>query len=124
MAINIQFHAADNVLVTTASGFDDGLNEVIEYNNKILEEAIRHNCTSILCDERNLEYRLSVFETFKLGQYLAENIRFIRKIAIVSDNRHMDILTFWENVTNNRGVHARVFYNTEDAMNWLSIDNI
>lgn len=123
MAISIQFHTASNVLVTNASGYDDGLNEVIAYNNKILEEAIRHNCTSVLCDERNLDYRLSLFETYTLGQYLAENIRFIRKIAIVSDSRHQDILSFWENVTNNRGVLARVFYNNEEAMNWLSADN-
>jgi hypothetical protein len=123
LAINTQFHVIGNVLVTTASGFDEGLNEVIDYNYKILEEAIRHNCTGVLCDERNLKYRLSLFETYQLGQYMTENIRFIKHIAIISNNSHEEILSFWENVTNNRGVHARVFYNTEEAINWLSLYN-
>lgn len=123
MAIETHFRAVGNVLITTTSGFDEGLDGAIDYNSRVLEEAIRHNCTSVLCDERNLEYRLSMFETFQLGQFVSEKIHFIRHIAIVSDGSHEEILSFWENVTNNRGVHARVFYNTDDAMNWLSLYN-
>lgn len=119
MAINTQFHTQGNVLIATSSGFDEGLNEAIHYNDLVLKQAISNDCAKVVCDERTLEYRLSLIDTYTLGKHMAERIHFIRHIAIVSDKRHDEIVMFWENVTTNRGVSAKVFFKVEDALSWM-----
>jgi hypothetical protein len=120
MAIESTIERRDSILVVEARGCDEGLEEVVEYHDAIREKAEEFNCNRILCDERKLEYRLSIADTYKLGEYISRRMAgLFAKIAVVTSETNQESAQFWENVTSNRGVVVRVFYDTEEAREWL-----
>lgn len=119
MPINTTFQTQEDFLIATTSGIDDNLQEVISYNNRVLEKAIEHHCRKVLCDERGLVYSLSIAETFELGELVSKNIHYIKAIAVVVNHNQEAVAMFWENVTVNRNVRAKVFTNKEDAIHWI-----
>jgi len=119
MAINSEFDYRENILFVKSSGFDEGLDDVISYNNLVHNAAIKNNCNKIICDERKLEYRLSITDTFKLGVYVSNNINSDFNIAIITEVKDKEIVEFWENVTVNRGCSIKVFYDENTAYEWI-----
>lgn len=122
MAIEHTFKTENEVLIVTSVGIDDSLDEVLFLNEAILREAIKCGYRKVLSDETQLIYDLSITETFIVGDTLSKNIRFIEKIALVVSDNQEEMAIFWENVTVNRNVKAKVFVKYEDAMDWLLID--
>jgi hypothetical protein len=119
MAINYEFECNENLLKVKASGFDESPDEVISYNAKIQEKALLNNCDKVICDERNLDYKLSIIDTYKLGEYVSANIKGIKRIAILTNVKDKEIGEFWENVVVNRGCTAKVFYDEKEAITWI-----
>jgi hypothetical protein len=122
MAIQYSFRQEGDVLLATATGFDEAREDVIRYNNAVMEKAIESGNGKILCDERQLEYRLNVMDTFEAGQYVAAIARYVNRIAIVTHERNRADAEFWETVARNRGLQVRVFFNMEDARAWMGLD--
>ena len=122
MAIKHTFKAENEVLIVTSVGIDDSLDEVLHLNETIMREAIKCGFRKVLSDETQLIYDLSITETFMLGDSVSKNIRFIEKIALVVNDNQEEMAMFWENVTVNRNVKAKVFVKYEDAMDWLLND--
>ena len=122
MAIEHTFKTENEVLIVTSVGIDDSLDEVLFLNESILREAIKCGYRKVLSDETQLIYDLSITETFIVGDTLSKNIRFIEKIALVVSDNQEEMAIFWENVTVNRNVKAKVFVKYEDAMDWLLND--
>jgi hypothetical protein len=56
MAIEYTFSDEGDLLIVTASGFDENLEKVQEYGLAFIQEVIRGNYTAVLCDEIRLEY--------------------------------------------------------------------
>jgi len=54
VAINVTFKNKGDILLVTASGKDESLEEVEEYGMKVLEQGILTNCRKILCNEIDL----------------------------------------------------------------------
>ena len=122
MAIKHTFKTENEVLRVTSVGIDDSLDEVLHLNEAIMREAIKCGFRKVLSDETQLIYDLSITETFMLGDSVSKNIRFIEKIALVVNDNQEEMAMFWENVTVNRNVKAKVFVKYEDAMDWLLND--
>jgi hypothetical protein len=118
MAINYSFSQKNDILIVEASGEDDGLKEVMDYVQAIIREGIRLNCTKIICDERNLVYKLSTSETFDLAKNTAFAAPKISRTAIVTRPEFKEIIEFWETVAQNRGLIIQVFFTIEDALEW------
>lgn len=119
MAITYDFMVEDNLLSVTAAGFDESLEEVQRYGLAIIQEALRHNITMILCDETRLEYRLGTFDTFQSADFIATQAPRLARIALICDPRFTQDAKFWETVVVNRGLTVRVFKEVEMAKNWL-----
>jgi hypothetical protein len=119
MAIDYKIERRGDILFVETQGFDESLEEAIEYNNAVKERAQELGCRKVLCDERDLEYRLSVVDTYQLGEHAAQIANTFAKIAIVTSAPNQEAAEFWENVTKNRGVVARVFYTVAAAQDWL-----
>jgi hypothetical protein len=122
MAIKHTFKTEDEILIVTSVGTDDSLDEVLNLNEAILQEAIKCGYRKVLSDERLLIYDLSIIETFMLGDTLSKRIRFIEKIALVISDNQEEMAMFWENVTVNRKVKAKVFVKYDEAVEWLLKD--
>ncbi len=108
-----------DILVVKTKGYDENLAEVRNYNEVVKAEAERLKCDKVLCDERELEYRLSIPETYELANSLSEAIKDFKKIAIVTNKGNQEAAEFWETVAINRGVVAQVFYDFIEAKKWL-----
>lgn len=108
-----------DILVVKSKGYDEGLSEVINYNQVVKAEADRQKCDKILCDERALEYRLSITETYELANHLSEIVKSFNKIAIVTNKNNQETAEFWETVAINRGVVVKAFFDFIEARRWL-----
>jgi hypothetical protein len=119
MAIEYVLKAEGDLLTVKTSGFDENLKEVEEYGLAILEACTAGHYSRVLCDETELEYRLSTFDTFQSAEFLASQAPRIGKAAIVCNARFIGEARFWETVAVNRGLTVRVFKDVQSARNWL-----
>lgn len=120
MAINYHFTVKHDILIVEASGEDDGLEDVMTYAKAIINEGIKHQCTKIICDERNLIYRLSTSETYELAKNTAFAAPKIARTAIITRPDFKEIIEFWETVALNRGLNIKIFFNIKEATKWLT----
>lgn len=121
MAINVTFKNKGDILLVTASGKDESLEDVEEYGMKVIEQGILSNCRKILCDEINLEYNLSTIDTFESAKFISENAPKVCKVALVSNPKNLPDAKFWETVTFNRGLTVKVFTDKSEAEVWLKL---
>lgn len=68
MSIKYTFENKENYLLVNCTGFDDDINDVINYASAVFEKAIYYKVANILCDERNLVYKISEIDTFKVAE--------------------------------------------------------
>lgn len=120
MAIQYSFNKTGDMLEVETSGFDESLKEVKAYGYAVIVEAIQSNCKQVLCNELNLEYRLGTIDLFQSGKFIAENAPGVGKVAIVTTEKQLPEIKFWENVVNNRGLRLKVFSEVQEAKNWLT----
>ena len=119
MSISYQIENQEKYLKVLTSGKDDSLEEVIAYAMEVVNAAIQFNCRKILCDERELEYSISVIDTYQLAEIASQYAFTLTKIAIVCDTKFLESGKFYETVASNRGLCVRVTSNYEDAIEWL-----
>jgi hypothetical protein len=119
MAISFHAEIANGVLLISASGRDENLQQVIDYGSAVIDLAIESGVTHILCDERNLEYALDTFDTFQSAQKIAELAPRLARIAIVCGPQFFKDGKFWETVAVNRALQVRVDTDIERAKEWL-----
>ena len=119
MAINYKMAGENNRLVVTATGFDEDLKEVELYGAAIIKACVEGNYSQVLCNELDLEYRLSTLDTFKSAEFLALQAPRIGKAAIVCNEKFISDALFWETVAVNRGLEVRVFKDMKMARIWL-----
>ena len=119
MAIEHTITIEDDILIVTASGRDENLEQTTNYAMSVLEAAVASGCTRVLCDERQLAYTLSTLDTFKYGEFLAANVPHVARVAIVCHPGMVGDAEFWETVVINRGLQARLFLDLDKAKDWL-----
>lgn len=74
----------------------------------------------ILLDAREAETVLSQVDLFELGKYLAAHPFLYRsRIAFLTPCKDKQQVEFFENVTANRAIQAKVFTDFEPAITWL-----
>ena len=119
MAITYSAEINENLLLITASGRDENVREVIDYGSAVIDLAVRHGATLILCDERNLEYALDTFDTFQSAKEIADLAPKVARIAIVCNAKFLKDGQFWETVAVNRSLQVRVDTEIDRAKAWL-----
>ena len=120
MAITYQAEMReDGLLVITAAGRDENLQQVLDYGYSVIELAIEKKAKLILCDERNLEYALGTVDTFQAAQQIAERATKVARVAIVCGPNFLEDGKFWETVAVNRYLVVRVDTDFEKAKEWL-----
>lgn len=119
MAISFEIESRDYFLTVIAKGKDDNLKEVEAYSTSVIEAAIKNKSKKILCDERELEYSLSIADTYKLAEAASKYAVNVLKIAIVCDSKNLIEGKFYETVASNRGLLVRVTADIDEATNWL-----
>lgn len=119
MSITFQIDNEEHYLKVIAEGKDDHLNELKKYSEAVISEAIKHQCKKIFCDERNLDYSISVIDTYQLAEDASKHASDLAKLVIVCNKKHLNDGKFYENVATNRGLNILVTDNYEEAMQWI-----
>ncbi len=83
----------------------------------VFREIAAHNCARLLIDVRNVEGRMSVWETFSLvsAHPPMQGVR----AAILDRPENREWYEFYETVSVNRGYHNKVFTDFDKAVEWL-----
>ncbi len=119
MAIYFTTMVEENTLVVHATGFDENLSQVRDYGLAIIDAAKEHSVTHVLCDERELEYRLGTFDTYEAAAFISSQAPSVVKAAIICRADALTDALFWETVAVNRGLMVRVFKEMAPAKAWL-----
>lgn len=119
MAIHHHTSLEDGILRVQASGFDESLEEVQAYGMAVIEACRRSGASRVLCDERELEYRLSTFDTYQAAAFIAAQVPRVGRIALLPKAAGLADARFWEDVVVNRGLTVKVFQDPAEALRWL-----
>lgn len=119
MSISYEMNLETEFLRVTAKGCDENLQEVMAYGAAILNKCYETKCTKVLCDERELQYRLNTGENFDLAAHLADAVPMVGKVAIVHAPQFAKAMKFFETVGVNRGLQIKAFVDISKAENWL-----
>jgi len=119
MAIHYQTEVHGNLLKVITTGEDESLEEVMDYAHTIINEAVKAGIIKVLCDERNLIWKLSTFDTFQLAEDTSMLAPKVAKIAIVCNAKYVEEGRFYETVATNRGLTIRVLSDIDEAERWL-----
>ncbi len=119
MAIEYSFKPQGELMLVTASGHDDSLEDTIDYGMAVLKACLENQCTRVLCDERELEYRLGTVDTYQLAETAVQAAPKLVRIAIVIGPENLEDAAFYETVAKNRGLSVKVFQEMNEARKWL-----
>lgn len=119
MPITYEFEQDGKTLKVKASGTDDNLDEVKQYSMAVIQAGVQSGCERVLCDERDLQYRLSTIDTFELARYIVEHAPHVAKVAIVYSVENAQDAAFFETVASNRGLLVKLFKELDEATAWL-----
>lgn len=117
--IQYTFTQEEDLLIVETSGYDENLDETLQYGQAVIEECNRGGFSQLLCIETQLEYRLGTFDTYELAKAASENAQNIGRAAIVCNAKNIEDARFWETVAVNRGLTVRVFKDVDAARSWL-----
>jgi hypothetical protein len=120
MAIKFATTVQGDTLFVKASGFDENPEEVQQYGLALIAECQLHGVTRVLCDERELEYRLNTFDTYEAAVVVADRAPRVARAAIVCQPRLFKEALGWETYAVNRGLTVRVFDDLDEARSWLA----
>lgn len=119
MTIQYTFKKNGKMLEIKAWGFDDDLEDVLNYNRAVLAAVHKYEADRVLSDERELEYRLGTLDTFELAKFAAEHAPGLGKVAIVFHPEHLADAAFYETVAVNRGMMVKAFQDYDAALAWV-----
>jgi len=120
MAISHSMSIEGDTLVVRARGFDESLDDVRDYGAAVIEACVTGDVANVLCDELELEYRLSTFDTFRAAEFIAQAAPMVGRVALICQRKQLGDGRFWENSVVNRGLIARVFTDETQARSWLA----
>ena len=118
---NITVDDANAIIRVVASGnFDKELGDKMITETRTAASKYGYN---IFCDATKAIVKVSVIEWFLLPRTLPvlqnKEIRTIKSAVLIPSDEQKENYKFYETVTYNVGMNLKVFFNEEDAMNWL-----
>jgi len=122
MTIQYLIEERDRYLYFAGDGTEDGLEEDIEIHQMIIDACKEHNRRRVLIDDRNVIYTASTLSIYMLAKHYAQADipRFIQQAAVVANPKYRADNQFFEDTMRNRSINLRVFYDMQEAEEWLT----
>jgi hypothetical protein len=120
MDLQIDVEFREGLLLAAASG-DVTLEAAVRLLKQVCDTAKENGVSKILVTTLAVHGELSTFERYDLGTQVAQYIQqhhMNLKVAFFGKRPTTD--GFAARVAQNRGIVTEVFYNYEDAVNWLA----
>ena len=122
MLYNLEIVNKGQYLHVTASGLRSR-KTLVSIAEQVLEECIRDSVDDVLFDSRNIEGRISVFDSYQIVTKDFPRLIKIKKInrmAILDAEDNGYRMHFFESVCQKFGFNFRTFTNYEKAEKWIS----
>lgn len=97
------------------------LNVLLRLMDEVAEACLEMGHNKVLVDLREMPGKISTMDRFQLGVHGSERFRKTAQVAVVY--RGEEINRFAETVGLNRGIHARIFSDIEEAQVWLGVED-
>jgi len=110
----------DHYLHCYFEGHFGNLTKMIENTKRILKAHKETNCPNALLDFSKISGRIGIFTEHILGRHIAHVIPLKVNIAVLAPPYMKDTASgHLENVAINRAVRMRVFWEIDEAIEWL-----
>ncbi len=121
MDMGLKFEKRDKYLLVTGEGERNDLTSITEGTKKINESAAKFGTNFLLIDYRNVTYNVDLPQAYNIVKVYESQVPEIKKITIaaVGNPKNMELIKFWESISNRRGFRYKVFTAIEDAEQWL-----
>ena len=123
MSHTVEYNPKENMVIAKVMG-KVGLPDLLEFLTNILRVAKQENCHYILTDLHEATLAVSVSQIFSLpdtvkGMSKEQGMAVHEFKRVFVAAKGQDILKFYENVSQNRNHNTKLFYDIEEAKNWL-----
>jgi hypothetical protein len=121
MSYTINIEKKDSYLHVAVGG-ENTLANVLAYFDRVYIACVEHKCSTVLIEENLTGSNLDTFEIFEV---IIKNFSKARTIGLrlayvdLNTQHSKRGLKFAENLAHIRGVNVRLFYSTDDAVQWL-----
>lgn len=117
----LHFEKRDNYLLITGEGVRNDLTTLIEGTKQINEVAAKFGVSFILADYSNVTFNVDFAQAFNIVKVYESQVPEFKKITIagVGNAQNMELVKFWESVSNRRGFKYKIFSNLNEAEKWL-----
>jgi len=119
MAIRYQVEQQYNYVLVKTSGSQKSREEAAAYKTAVVRTAGEYSVSSLLCDERELEYRMALFDTFELASAVWEYAPCVERVAVVCSEEDAPERTRYQSLIAAGGLQMKVTADMEDALSWL-----
>jgi len=123
MAYTVEYDPEENMVIAKVMG-KVGLPDLLECLANIIRVAKQENCIYILTDLHEATLEVSVSQIFSLSDtigWMAKEqgmaVHAFKRVFIAAKGQ--DILELYENASLNRNHNTKLFYDIEEAKNWL-----
>lgn len=120
MAIEFTSKLVDDTFVITSNGKDESMQEVMQYITSVIKASFQIKKIKYLIDERNLHYRSSISDIYKLAEFISQNVPKSVYIAIVPNPEGFEDLSFLETIVSEYGLNMKSCLSIEEAKEWLN----
>lgn len=123
MTHTIEFDPNDNLVIGYAKG-KTNIQDLLELINVTIAFAVKMNCTNLLAVLNEADLEITTLDFYSLPGAVAKimenhglNESYFRRALVGS--KEQEILHFYETVTLNYGFHTKLFFDIEEAREWL-----
>lgn len=121
MLYNLQIEKESNFLSVKISGIRNS-KTVSKAAKEIIETCKINKCLKVIIDVRELEGRMSVFESYMLVSREFTRLKqfsSLEKAAIVDNKENKERLKFFERTAKTFGFNIRTFSEPDEAREWI-----
>ncbi len=121
MMINYEMEQNGDMILITARGVIEEVDDIICYTKSFIQDLKRHSPETALLDHRELTGELNVIDNVRVITEYAKAIKELKqvKVAVVTTVTRMGSLTFLETIAQNVGIMGLAFDDIEEARDWL-----
>jgi hypothetical protein len=119
MSIEYKIETSEDMVRAKVWGEDEDLQDLINYNLALLDALVKSGARKVICDERELVYKVGTFDLYELVDKISQHAPRLLKAAIVFKSENYDDAKFWENASVNKGLQFRIFATPEEAEEWM-----
>lgn len=111
----------DGYLIVTEVGDRTNLLSIVEDAQIVYEAAKRHNMKYILADFSQVNNDVPIVDAYNIVKVFENKFPELKELTVsyVANANTLQLIKFWEHISNQRGFDIKVFTDYDEAEKWL-----